>query len=78
MTHKYSFSFRPEYKNDVYFPMMVGDSIGSSQIQLANIYDIYGNALLVNEYVIMDGSYLFQRFEPAIYLLIGRAQILKL
>ena len=51
--------------------MMIGDSIGSSQIQLANIYDVQGNALLVNEYVIMDGSYLFQRFEPAIYLLIG-------
>ena len=67
--------FRPEYKNDVYFPMMIGDSIGSSQIQLANIYDIHGNALLVNEYVIMDGSYLFQRFEPAIYLLIGTGQI---
>ena len=63
--------FRPEYKNDVYFPMMIGDSIGSSQIQLANIYDIHGNALLVNEYVIMDESYLFQRFDPAIYLPIG-------
>ena len=71
MTHKYSLSLRPEYKNDVYFPMMIGDSIGSSQIQLANIYDIHGNALLVNEYVIVDGSYVFQRFDPAIYLLIG-------
>ena len=58
--------------------MMIGDSIGSSQIQLANIYDIHGNALLVNEYVIMDGSYLFQRFEPAIYLLIGKGKIHKL
>ena len=77
MTHKYLFTLRPEYKNDVYFPMMIGDSIGSSQIQLANIYDIHGNALLVNEYVIMDGSYLFQRFEPAIYLLIGLALIRK-
>ena len=57
--------------------MMIGDSIGSSQIQLANIYDIQGNALLVNEYVIMDGSYLFQRFEPAIYLLIGKREILE-
>ena len=51
--------------------MMIGDSIGSSQIQLANIFNIHGNALLVNEYVIMDGSYKFQRFDPAIYLLIG-------
>ena len=63
MTHKYSFSLRPEYKNDVYFPMMI------------SIYDIHGNALLVNEYVIMDGSYVFQRFEPAVYLLIGKTRI---
>ena len=55
--------------------MMIGDSIGSSQIQLANIFDIQGNALLVNEYVIMDGSYVFQRFDPAIYLLIGASKI---
>ena len=56
--------------------MMIGDSIGSSQIQLANIYDIHGNALLVNEYVIMDGSYKFQRFDPAIYLLIGTVKFI--
>ena len=54
--------------------MVIGDSIRSSQIQLANIYDIHGNALLVNEYVIMDGSYVFQRFDPAIYLLIGSSR----
>ena len=52
--------------------MITGDSIGSSQLQLANIYDINGNALLVNEYVILDGNYLFTRFDPAIYLLIGK------
>ena len=71
MTHKYLFTLRPEYKNDVYFPMMIGDSIGSSQIQLANIYDIQGNALLANEYVILDARYVFQRFQSSAYLLIG-------
>ena len=75
MTHKYCFTFRPEHKNEVYFPLMTGDSIGTSQIQLANIYDIHGNALLVNEYVVIDGNYSFQRFEPAIYLLIGKTRI---
>ena len=51
--------------------MITGDSAGSSQIQLASIYDVHGNALLLNEMVITDGRYLFQRFDPAIYLLIG-------
>ena len=64
-------TLRPEYKQNVYFPMITGDSIGSSQIQLANIYDIHGNALLVNEYVVLDASYVFQRFPSSIYLLIG-------
>ena len=51
--------------------MITGDAIGSSQIQLANIYDIKGTALLINEYVVMDERYTFERFDPAIYLLIG-------
>ena len=51
--------------------MITGDSIGSSEIQLANIYDIQGNALLVNEYVVLDGSYVFQRFQSSIFLLKG-------
>ena len=55
--------------------MLTGDSITSSEIQLANIYDIRGTALLVNEYVVTDGSYLFQRFDPDIYLLLGTAKI---
>ena len=63
--------FRPEYKQNVYFPMVTGDSIGSSQIQLANIYDIHGNALLINEYVVLDAGYIFQRFQSSVYLLIG-------
>lgn len=62
--------FRPANTKNVYFPLIVADSNGSSEIQLANIYDIEGNALLVNEYVIANGSYLFQRFDPSIYLLI--------
>ena len=62
---------RPDYEQNVYFPMITGNSIGSSQIQLANIYDIHGNALLVNEYVVLDASYVFQRFQSSIYLLIG-------
>ena len=67
------FVFRPEHQRNVYFPLITGDSITSSEIQLANIYDVRGNALLVNEYVIIDGSYLFQRFDPDIYLLLGMA-----
>ena len=63
--------FRPEDEQNVYFPMITGDSIGSSEIQLANIYDIQGNALLVNEYVVLDGSYVFQRFQSSIFLLKG-------
>ena len=51
--------------------MVTGDSIGSSQIQLANIYDIHGNALLINEYVVLDAGYIFQRFQSSVYLLIG-------
>ena len=64
--------FRPEYTQNVYFPMITGDSIGSSPLQLANIYDTSGNALLVNEYVILDGNYEFKRVDPAIFLLIGK------
>ena len=65
------FVFRPERQRNVYFPLITGDSITSSEIQLANIYDVRGTALLINEYVITDGSYLFQRFDPEIYLLLG-------
>ena len=63
--------FRPKDQRNVYFPLIAGDSIGSSQIQLANIYDIQGNALLANEYVILDASYVFQRFQSSVYLLVG-------
>ena len=52
--------------------MMNVDSNGSNQIQMANIYDITGVALLINEYVVSDGTYTFERFDPAIYLLIGK------
>lgn len=66
--------FRPESQRNVLFPIITGGSITSSQIQLANVYDVHENALLINEYVIMDGSYVFQRFDPAIYLLLGKAK----
>ena len=62
---------RPNKRKNVYFPIIHTDAIDSKQIQVANIYDAQGNALLINEYVIMDGSYLLQRFDPSIYLLIG-------
>ena len=65
--------FRPDRQRNVYYPLITGDSITSSEIQLANIYDVRGTALLVNKYVIIDGSYLFQRFDPDIYLLLGTA-----
>ena len=66
---------RPERQRNVYFPLLTGDSITSSEIQLASIYDVRGTALLINEYVVTDGSYLFQRFDPDIYLLLGTAKI---
>ena len=59
----------------MYFPLIAGNSIGSNQVQLANIEDIYGNSLLANEYVVLDGSYVFERFEPSIYLLIGEINL---
>lgn len=62
---------RPNKRKNVYFPIINTDAIDSKQIQVANIYDVEGNALLTNEYVVVDGSYIFQRFAQSIYLLIG-------
>ena len=62
---------RPNKRKNVYFPIINTDAIDSKQIQVANIYDVEGNALLTNEYVVVDGSYIFQRFDQSIYLLIG-------
>ena len=69
-------TLRPGYEQNVYFPMVTGDSIGSSQIQLANIYDMQGNTLLINEYVVLDASYVFQRFQSSIYLLVGSYRLI--
>ena len=58
---------RPNYTKNVYFSMITGDSMSASQIQLANIYNIKGTALLINEIVIINESYTFERFDPGIY-----------
>ena len=42
----------------------------SNQIQLANIYDIDGNSLLLNDIVLKDRSYTFERVSSSLHLLV--------
>ena len=43
--------------------------MASNQIQLANIYDIDGNSLLLNEIVLNDRRYIFEHVSSSIHLL---------
>ena len=42
--------------------------MSSNQIQLANVYDINGNSLLLNEIVLNDRKYIFERISSSIHL----------
>ena len=42
----------------------------SNQIQLANVYDINGNRLLLNDIVLKDRSYTFERVSSSLHLLV--------
>ena len=42
----------------------------SNQIQLANVYDIDGNSLLLNDIVLKDRSYTFERVSSSLHVLI--------
>ena len=64
-------NFRPGRKRNLYFPLL-NDSTRSSQIQLANVYDLQGNNIVVDELVFMGQKYEFDRFPPSVYALIGR------
>ena len=48
----------------------MANSKSSNQIQLASIFDIHGNGLLVNEIVINDKKYIFERVSSVLYLLV--------
>ena len=54
---------------NLYFPLINHESRTSNQIQLANIYDIYGNSLLLNEIVLNDRIYIFEHVSSSIHLL---------
>ena len=62
--------FRPGRKRNLYFPLL-NDLTRSSQIQLANVYDLQGNNIVVDELVFMGQKYEFDRFPPSVYALIG-------
>ena len=47
------------------------ESIASSKLLSANIYDMEGNILLQNEYVLMSEGYSFEKFSPSVHLLRG-------
>ena len=64
-------TLRPGNTQNVYFPLISHESISYSQLQLATVYDIEGSAILLNENVLMDRSYVFNRFSPSLYLLTG-------
>ena len=48
----------------------------SNQIQLANIYDIDGNSLLLNEIVLSNQQYIFERISSSIHLLTEKTDML--
>ena len=63
--------FRSGYDKNLYFPLLNNDSTRSSQIQLANVYDLQGNNLLLDELVLMDRKYEFRKFSSSVHALIG-------
>ena len=68
-------NFRSGYDKNLYFPLLNNDSTRSSQIQLANVYDLQGNNLLIDELVLMDRNYEFRRFPSSVHALIGKCLI---
>ena len=61
---------RPGRNQSVYFPLIGQEIQSSNQIQVASIYDIDGNALLLNENVLANKNYQFVRYS-SIYVLLG-------
>ena len=53
----------------------MANSKSSSQIQLASIFDIHGNGLLVNEIVMNDKKYIFERVSSVLYLLVEQTTL---
>ena len=45
----------------------------ASQIQQANIYDLQRNSLLIDELVLMDKKYEFNRYAQSVHTLIGKS-----
>ena len=64
--------FRNGQEKNLYFTLLNNDSTRSSQIQLANIYDLKGNRVLIDELVLMDRQYEFKKFSSETYALIGK------
>ena len=64
--------FRNGHEKNLYFTLLNNDSTRSSQIQLANIYDLKGNRVLIDELVLMDRKYEFKKFSSDTYALIGK------
>ena len=67
--------FRNGHEKNLYFTLLNNDSTRSSQIQLANIYDLKGNRVLIDELVLMDRKYEFKKFSSDTYAMIGKLKI---
>ena len=66
-------NFRSGYDKNLYFPLLNDESKRSNQnLQLANIYDLQGNNLLLDELVLMDRNYEFRKFSDTVHALIGK------
>ena len=65
--------FRNGHEKDLYFTLLNNDSTRSSQIQLANVYDLKGNRVLIDELVLMDRKYEFRKFSSDTYAMIGKS-----
>ena len=67
--------FRNGHEKNLYFTLLNNDSTRSSQIQLANIYDLKGNRVLIDELVLMDKKYEFKKFSSDTYAMIGKFKL---